>query len=112
MPYEDWDRVQALFLSAADLPLREQARFLDAACDSPELQKEVESLLASDRGGGEAIASAVEGEAALLFEGAPLTGQRLGAYRIEREIGSGGMGTVYLAVRDDDQYRKKVAIKL
>ena len=39
-------------------------------------------------------------------------GSRIGAYRIIGEVGSGGMGDVYLAVRDDDQYRKRVAIKL
>ncbi|MFN2513613.1 MAG: hypothetical protein ABR568_19610, partial [Pyrinomonadaceae bacterium] len=39
-------------------------------------------------------------------------GKRLGSYRIEREIGRGGMGSVYLAVRADDEYKKRVAIKL
>lgn len=39
-------------------------------------------------------------------------GRRIGAYRIRREIEHGGMGTVYLAVRDDDAYQKEVAIKL
>ncbi|HEY2851892.1 MAG TPA: protein kinase [Gemmatimonadaceae bacterium] len=35
-----------------------------------------------------------------------------GAYRVRREIGSGGMGTVYLAERADDQFRKEVALKV
>src|SRR6185312_8969604 len=39
-------------------------------------------------------------------------GERLGAYRIVELIGSGGMGDVFRAVRDDDQYRAEVAIKL
>jgi len=39
-------------------------------------------------------------------------GTRIGAYRIVREIGHGGMGSVYLATRDDEQYRQQVAIKL
>src|SRR5262249_34948478 len=37
---------------------------------------------------------------------------RIGPYRLIRELGSGGMGSVYLAERADGQYRKKVAIKL
>lgn len=41
--------------------------------------------------------------------GAPV---RVGAYRIIRLLGSGGMGTVYLAERADDVYRKQVAIKV
>jgi len=37
---------------------------------------------------------------------------RLGNYKIVKEIGRGGMGTVYLAQRADEQYEKRVAIKL
>jgi serine/threonine protein kinase/tetratricopeptide (TPR) repeat protein len=39
-------------------------------------------------------------------------GTRIGPYRIVREIGHGGMGNVYLATRDDEQYQQQVAIKL
>ncbi|NNK47552.1 MAG: serine/threonine protein kinase, partial [Gemmatimonadetes bacterium] len=53
---------------------------------------------AADR--AESVQSALEPEA------------HVGPYRIVREIGRGGMGSVYLAVRADDQYRKEVAIKL
>jgi eukaryotic-like serine/threonine-protein kinase len=37
---------------------------------------------------------------------------RIGAYRVVRELGHGGMGSVYLAVRADEEYEKKVALKL
>jgi eukaryotic-like serine/threonine-protein kinase len=39
-------------------------------------------------------------------------GRRLGAYRLLRQIGQGGMGAVYLAERADRQFEKQVAIKL
>ncbi len=43
---------------------------------------------------------------------AGMEGQRLGPYRIERRLGTGGMGDVYLAERADDEYQQRVAIKL
>ena len=42
----------------------------------------------------------------------PVVERRIGAYRVLRELGHGGMGTVYLAARADDQYQKRVAIKV
>jgi serine/threonine protein kinase len=39
-------------------------------------------------------------------------GEIFGAYKIESEIGRGGMGTVYLASRADEAFDKKVALKL
>jgi tetratricopeptide (TPR) repeat protein/predicted Ser/Thr protein kinase len=109
---DSWDRVEGLFFSAVDLPHSEQEQFLDHACfGDTELRAEVESLLQSDRKNGASISAAVETEAALLID-SPFPGERLGAYRVLREIGRGGMGAVYLAARDDDQYRKNVAIKV
>ena len=40
------------------------------------------------------------------------SGNRIGAYRLEYEIGRGGMGEVYLATRADSEFVKQVAIKL
>ena len=50
--------------------------------------------------------------AAAAFRTEAAVGERLGSYRLVRKIGQGGMGTVYLAIRADDQYQKQVAIKL
>jgi tetratricopeptide (TPR) repeat protein len=40
------------------------------------------------------------------------TGAMIGAYRVVRPLGEGGMGSVFLAVRDDAQFDQRVAIKL
>ena len=94
----------------------ERGDFLDQACaGDPELRSDVEALLASDENASEFLAAP-----AMQLGQRPVTevsaeywaGRRLGPYQILREIGHGGMGTVYLAERADGQYRKQVAIKL
>ncbi len=51
-------------------------------------------------------------EPSAVFEGDDYIGTRIGPYRIEREIGRGGMGTVYEAWRADGEFQHRVAIKL
>jgi len=110
---QDRQRIDNLFLAAVELPSEERSAFLRANCGGDVLlQMEVESLLASDVGDDSDIEDVVRTVAASLFDTQDLIGQRLGLYRIIREIGRGGMGSVYLAVRDDAEYHKEVAIKI
>ncbi len=91
----------------------ERGRLVERECAAePELKAEVEALLASHLKAGDFIehspvAPTGEGEAT-----EALDGETLGAYRILERIGHGGMGTVFLAERDDDQYHQRVAIKV
>ncbi len=107
-----WARIQDLFQQALELPAPARAVFLEGACGGDaEMQREVESLLAADGRAGDFL----EQPAIALVPGGDIdeaSGRRIGAYRLVREIGRGGMGAVFLAVRDDDTYRKEVAIKL
>ena len=108
-----WKQAEDLFLQAVDLPPAERARFLDSACATDHaLRDEVASLIEADARNGEAITAAIEGEAQALFTPQVAAGTRIGAYRVISEIGRGGMGTVFLAVRADDQFQKQVAIKV
>jgi hypothetical protein len=108
---ERFRRIEEVFDAAADAAPEDRDALLDRLCDGdPDLRAEVASLLAASAGANDRIAAAVGGEAARVAGAA--TPRRLGPYRLEREIGHGGMGAVYLAVRDDDEYRTKVAIKL
>ena len=113
MAIHKWQRIQDLFLEAADLPPDEQRRFLDSAClGDADLRQEVGSLLASDRTASEGIATILEEAAQSLLGADPVLGVRLGPWRVVREIGRGGMGAVYLAVRDDEQFQQQAAIKV
>src|SRR5580704_6897379 len=97
---ERWNRAQEIFWAAAELPLAEQAALVEEASGGdPEVRAEVESLLRHDRSGNgdEAVVDAIGSEAAVLLQDSQILGARLGDYRVIREIGQGGMGTVYLA---------------
>jgi len=72
-------------------------------------------MLASDEKAGGFLSGVLEGTLPRLASSAPgasPVGRHIGPYRVLSEIGHGGMGAVYRAVRDDDQYQKQVAIKL
>lgn len=108
---ERWARIEDLFLEALELPLVEREVLLTKRCSGDlELRREVESMLAAHDEPGLAIESRLLGEGTALGEVNAL--RKLGPYRLLEVIGRGGMGEVFLAERADDQYEKKVAIKL
>ncbi|MEO5800218.1 MAG: protein kinase, partial [Gemmatimonadales bacterium] len=107
--------MQACFEQALDAtPGDREAILLDITVRDPDLGARVRALLAAHEDTSDALASPLR-EAALRTIDAgrdPWIGERVGNYLVERRIGEGGMGTVYEAVRADDQFRKRVAIKL
>jgi serine/threonine protein kinase len=115
MTPEGWQRIEAIVGGALERAATERSSYLDQVCGGDQtLRMEVESLLSFDGEAGQVVAGAVEGAAAL-FQSDDVglaEGDRIGVYRVIREIGRGGMGTVYLAERDDEEFRKQVAIKL
>ena len=104
-----WDRINALFHEALDLdPDAREALLARTAEKDPDLALEVRSLIASHEEAG----AFLETPAGLPLLKSMAPGDRLGPYRIIEEIGRGGMGVVYRAVRDDEHFRKEVAIKV
>ncbi len=113
LPQENWDRIQEIFLEAADMHPAERAAFLDRRCaGDTETRMEVESLLRADATGESAVCAAIESEVASMLDESPAVDTRLGPYRLLKEIGRGGMGAVYLAERADGQFQKQVAVKM
>jgi eukaryotic-like serine/threonine-protein kinase len=109
VPAERWRLVSEVFQAALDRPAAERATFLASACgDDEDLRLEVQSLLDSHVEAGAFLSD----PAALPDTRSDRLPSRIGAYAVEGTIGHGGMGTVYRAVRDDDAFRKTVALKL
>ena len=107
-----WSQIETLFTELITHPAEDRARLLDArTAGDTELRREVESLLACDLP-DRSLDKIVRAATTAQFQVEPAEGERLGAYRLIRKIGQGGMGSVYLAARADDHYRKQVAIKL
>jgi serine/threonine protein kinase/tetratricopeptide (TPR) repeat protein len=108
---ERWQQIKVVLDDALEREGSERALFLAEACrGDDELRREVESFAASETEIGDFIETPVF--RIRLEEVEPLAvGQRVGAYRIVREIGRGGMGAVYLAERADE-FEQRVAIKL
>jgi eukaryotic-like serine/threonine-protein kinase len=112
-PENRWAKVETLFLEATDLPPGERESFVEERCGGDtHLREEVLSLLRYDTGEESPLLEALQASAASVVQDDLAAGRMVGPYRIEREIGRGGMAVVYLAVRADGEFRKRVAIKL
>jgi len=115
MEAQKWNRIREVFNSALAVAPAQRAGFIEQACgDDAELRAEVKSLLAHHEETKETQGSPQPDVSQNpRLQGAQLSsGQRIGPYQVVREIGRGGMAVVYLAVRADEEYRKRVAIKV
>jgi serine/threonine-protein kinase len=114
MTPERYQQVKSILQTAVEFDTPQRESFLAEACNGDEeLRREVESLLQHETpAAGFIEESAFEVAARVLKDEDSAIGRRIGPYRIKKEIGRGGMGVVYLAGRDDEQYQKQVAIKI
>jgi Tol biopolymer transport system component/serine/threonine protein kinase len=107
-----WGLVKELLAACLELDPSERPAYLDRTCgEDAELRAELESLIASFEDSGDPLDD-VDAKPVEDADAAQIIGRRIGPYLIMEEIGEGGMSRVYLGVRADDAFRKKVAVKL
>jgi serine/threonine protein kinase/tetratricopeptide (TPR) repeat protein len=114
-----WDRLKTILgealeqdTSAARIALVEQrcGQDTDLLEEAGSLLAEAEALLKEST---DSFEDCAQNAASTFWQEEPLRGgERVGAYVIVRELGRGGMGTVFLAERADGQFEKQVAIKI
>jgi serine/threonine protein kinase/tetratricopeptide (TPR) repeat protein len=117
---EHWRKINELFEAALARPVEERAAFLERTCDcvaTSEVRRVVEAMLAADEQQDLLIdrpaykaAGSVPPSISNEDDSQSFKGEMIGAYRLIREIGRGGMGTVYLA--QDMHLRRQAALKV
>ncbi|MBU2499839.1 serine/threonine-protein kinase [bacterium] len=107
-----WQTISVLFAELHDLdPAGRAARLADLERRDPDLHRELRSLLAAGDQDG-ALEAPLSWDPGTDLPPDPMVQQRIGPYRILERVGTGGMGVVYRARRDDDQFEQEVALKL
>jgi tetratricopeptide (TPR) repeat protein/tRNA A-37 threonylcarbamoyl transferase component Bud32 len=117
-----WPELSQLLDAALDLDDDQRAGWLAVNCPDPAVRAALEHLLA-DAGvsgmldaGGDRIARALLADAELTAPAASSpadwAGRQLGAFRLVRLIGEGGMASVFLARREDPSFDQQVAVKV
>ncbi len=112
MELAEWQKIKEIFNAAIDLPESERAKILES-CDK-DLRREVEKLIQANDEAEDFIVEPALVDIGLIEDNEIdlYIGKQIDTYKILKEIGHGGMGTVYLATRADESFDKKVAIKL
>lgn len=110
-PLEFWREVKDAFDAVWEFEPQARLAALDDLCPEEDVRKEVRQMLIALNLAGDFL------EKPLIIDPAAINpdehvGRRIGAYQLIREIGRGGMGTVYLARRADDAFQGEVAVKL
>ncbi len=114
MTPDEWSKVKALFEAALASEPSQRAALLAQNCPDDRLRREVEKLLINHEEAGSFLSNPVLNPSTVTIgEGdEPMTGRQLGVYQLVRRVGQGGMAAVFLAERNDGEFRQQVAIKL
>jgi serine/threonine protein kinase len=114
MDADRWNRVKEIFIEASEKPEHARSEYISSACgEDADMLQSVERMLEADSKAGDFIERpALNISNGNIQNSTSRSGEQLGNYRIERQIGYGGMGAVYLATRITGGFDQTVALKV
>ena len=112
MTPERWQKIKPILERSLAIPVVGRSEFLKDVCDDEEMLREVEAFLEFEN----VESTGLDSSALTIITDGSVAGSMIGAnigrYEIVSELGAGGMGSVYLAIRADGEFKQKVALKL
>lgn len=111
----DLRRARALFDAVLELAPDARTQYLAQACSDPRMLEYIERLLhahAEQTASGKRLEQSIVNAISEASATEVTVGDRLGSWRLIGELGSGGMGAVFLAEREDGHFKQRAAVKV
>ena len=106
-----WTDIKTIFFKAIELDGKEREKYLDTVCKTPEEKKEILTLIFAHDKSENFLEDSIISYEPIADNSNLFIGKTFGKYKIDKLIARGGMGLVYLGVRDDE-VKQQAAVKL
>ncbi len=106
-----WTDIKTIFFKAIELDGKEREKYLDTVCKTPEEKKEILTLIFAHDKSENFLEDSIISYEPIADNSNLFIGKTFGKYKIDKLIARGGMGLVYLGVRDDE-VKQKAAVKI
>jgi len=106
-----WTEIKTIFFNAVELDDKQREAYLNDACKTPELKKEILTLISAHDKSETFLEEPIVPIEPVSDNSNLFIGKVFGKYKIEKLIARGGMGLVYLGVRDDE-VKQQAAVKI
>ncbi|HRP91651.1 MAG TPA: serine/threonine-protein kinase [Ignavibacteriaceae bacterium] len=106
-----WKDIKTIFFNAVELDGKEREAYLNDACKTPELKKEILTLISAHDKSETFLEEPIVPLEPVSDNSNLFIGKTFGKYKIDKLIARGGMGLVYLGVRDDE-VKQQAAVKI
>jgi serine/threonine-protein kinase len=106
-----WSDIKTIFFKAFELDVKDRELYLNDVCKTPELKKEILTLLFAHDKSENFLENSIITYEPFNDNTNLFIGKSFGKYKIEKLIARGGMGLVYLGLRDDE-VKQKAAVKI